>query len=75
MSQWTEWNGGPMPVDCDEVFYRLRHSPDRVLGPTRPDLLRWDHGRTPTSASDPALRRSDIVAYRVVPARPLEVRE
>lgn len=69
-TDWIEWQGGICPVDVHtEVEYRLRWFTDGQA-PYRcaAGHCRWDHGRTPESASDPSMRVSDIVSYRVVQA-------
>jgi len=65
---WIAHDGGICPVHVDDfVTYKLR------MGwvsdsPVEAGFLRWDWGRTPESASDPSLRRNDIIAYKLEPA-------
>lgn len=63
MSEWKPWNGGICPVDVEtEVFYLIRNSAVKALGPAKAGLLRWDHGRTPDSPN----RSNDIICYRSI---------
>lgn len=62
---WRTWTGGICPVDPHvKVEYRLRNTSEPWSMIAEAGQLRWDHGRTPESASDASLRRNDIVAYR-----------
>lgn len=70
--EWIEWNGGICPVDCETIIeYRLRWMrPDNESFHAAAGECRWDHGRTPASAADESLRKSDIIAYRVAALTP-----